>query len=81
MNKYDLNHVCTTHPKMSREEWDRAYKMAWQRYYTIEHVETILRRVAATQGECQQRAVPDHLVHGHRSISSTSIRSKAACCG
>ena len=46
MNKYDLNHVCTTHPRMSREEWDRAYKLAWQRYYTIDHVETILRRVA-----------------------------------
>ncbi|MGA2566718.1 MAG: radical SAM protein [Pseudolabrys sp.] len=49
MNKYDLNHICTTHPKMSREEWDRAYKMAWQRYYTIDHVETILRRVASTK--------------------------------
>jgi len=47
MNKYDLNHVCTTHPKMSREEWDRAYKLAWQRYYTIEHIETVLRRVAS----------------------------------
>ena len=34
---------------MSREEWDRAYKMAWQRYYTIEHVETVLRRVAVTK--------------------------------
>jgi radical SAM superfamily enzyme YgiQ (UPF0313 family) len=49
MNKYDLNHICTTHPKMSREEWDRAYKMAWQRYYTLPHIETILRRVAATK--------------------------------
>jgi hypothetical protein len=35
---------------MSRVDWDRAYKMAWQRYYTIEHVETIfLRRVASTK--------------------------------
>jgi len=49
LNKYDLNHICTTHPKMSCAEWDHAYKMAWQRYYTIEHVETVLRRVAATQ--------------------------------
>ncbi len=49
MNKYDLNHICTTHPKMSREEWDRAYRQAWQRYYTIDHVETILRRVAKTK--------------------------------
>jgi hypothetical protein len=49
LNKYDLNHVCTPHPKMSRAEWDRAYKDAWQRYYTIEHVETILHRVASTR--------------------------------
>jgi radical SAM superfamily enzyme YgiQ (UPF0313 family) len=48
MNKYDLNHVCTSHPRMSREEWQRAYKMAWERYYTIEHIETVLRRVATT---------------------------------
>ncbi|MGB6445818.1 MAG: radical SAM protein, partial [Xanthobacteraceae bacterium] len=47
MNKYDLNHVCTTHPRMSRTEWDRAYKLAWQRYYAIDHIETILRRVAS----------------------------------
>jgi hypothetical protein len=49
LNKYDLNHVCTTHPKMSAEEWERAYKAAWQRYYTVEHVETILRRVASSK--------------------------------
>jgi radical SAM superfamily enzyme YgiQ (UPF0313 family) len=49
LNKYDLNHVCTTHPKMSREEWDRAYRAAWHRYYTMDHIETILRRVAATK--------------------------------
>lgn len=49
LNKYDLNHICTPHPKMSREEWDRAYKDAWQRYYTIDHIETILRRVASTK--------------------------------
>jgi hypothetical protein len=47
MNKYDLNHVCTTHSRMSRAEWDRAYQLAWQRYYTIDHIETILRRVAS----------------------------------
>jgi len=49
LNKYDLNHICTPHPKMSREDWDRAYRDAWQRYYTIDHIETILRRVASTK--------------------------------
>ena len=49
MNKYDLNHICMTHPKMSREEWDCAYNMAWGRYYTNDHGEMILRRVASTK--------------------------------
>jgi Radical SAM superfamily len=48
MNKYDLNHVCTTHPRMSPAEWERAYALAWQRYYTMDHIETILRRVASS---------------------------------
>jgi len=47
LNKYDLNHVCMTHPRMTKEEWQQAYKLAWQRYYTIEHIETVLRRVAS----------------------------------
>ncbi len=47
MNKYDLNHVCAPHPKMSKDEWERAYKMAWETYYTKEHVEAVLRRLVA----------------------------------
>jgi hypothetical protein len=47
LNKYDLNHVCMAHPRMTKEEWQRAYKLAWQRYYTFEHMETVLRRVAS----------------------------------
>ena len=37
MNNYDLNHVCAAHPLMSHEECNRAYQMAWKRYYTFEH--------------------------------------------
>jgi radical SAM superfamily enzyme YgiQ (UPF0313 family) len=47
MNKYDLNHATTAHPKMSKAEWERAYWLAWQTYYSPDHVETILRRAAA----------------------------------
>jgi radical SAM superfamily enzyme YgiQ (UPF0313 family) len=47
LNKYDLNHVCTGHPKMSAAEWESAYRMAWETYYTDEHVETIIRRNVA----------------------------------
>jgi radical SAM superfamily enzyme YgiQ (UPF0313 family) len=47
LNKYDLNHVCAAHPKMSKEEWEAAYRMAWETYYTKEHVEAVLRRLVA----------------------------------
>jgi Radical SAM superfamily len=49
LNKYDLLHVTTGHPKMSTEEWQRAYRLAWETYYTPEHIETILRRAVATR--------------------------------
>jgi hypothetical protein len=49
MNKYDLNHVTTAHARMSSAEWERAYLLAWQTYYSMDHVETVLRRAAATR--------------------------------
>jgi hypothetical protein len=48
MNKYDLEHVTAAHPKMTREEWEKAYHAAWAAYYTPEHKMTILRRAAAS---------------------------------
>jgi hypothetical protein len=47
MNKYDLSHRVSHHPKMSDGEWEEAYRMAWDTYYTPEHIQTILRRCAA----------------------------------
>jgi radical SAM superfamily enzyme YgiQ (UPF0313 family) len=47
LNKYDLNHVCTAHSRMSHTDWEHAYRLAWQRYYTTDHIETVLRRVAS----------------------------------
>jgi hypothetical protein len=47
MNRYDLNHCTTAHPRMSRAEWEKAYRLAWDTYYSPDHVETILRRAAA----------------------------------
>ena len=51
LNRYDLNHACAPHPKMTRSEWERAYTVAWDTYYTMEHMETVLRRVAAKRGK------------------------------
>lgn len=48
LNKYDLNHAVTGHPRMSREEWEETYRAAWETYYTTEHVETVLRRAMVT---------------------------------
>lgn len=49
MNKYDLSHRVSHHPKMSDAEWEEAYRTAWDIYYTPEHIQTILRRSAATR--------------------------------
>jgi hypothetical protein len=47
MNKYDVEHVVTSHARMSQEEWEGIYREAWKIYYTPEHMQTILRRAAA----------------------------------
>jgi Radical SAM superfamily len=48
MNKYDLEHACTGHPNMSIAVYEQVYHDAWARFYTDEHVETILRRAFAS---------------------------------
>jgi hypothetical protein len=48
LNAYDLEHVCTAHPNMSRKEWQAIYHEAWSLYYTPAHMQTLLRRAAAT---------------------------------
>ena len=48
MNRYDLEHVCTGHPVMSKQEWEAVYRDAWTTYYTDDHVERILRRAVVS---------------------------------
>jgi radical SAM superfamily enzyme YgiQ (UPF0313 family) len=48
LNNYDVEHVCTSHPKMSRQAWEEIYREAWALYYTPKHMELLLRRAAAT---------------------------------
>lgn len=47
MNKYDLNHRVTHHPVMSDAEWEDAFREAHRSFYSWDHMETILRRMAA----------------------------------
>ena len=48
LNVYDVEHVCTAHPRMSKQEWEGIYREAWSLYYTPKHMKTLLRRAAAT---------------------------------
>jgi hypothetical protein len=50
LNKYDLHHRVVHHPKMSDAEFERAYRDAWEAYYTPEHIETVARRHGAVLG-------------------------------
>jgi radical SAM superfamily enzyme YgiQ (UPF0313 family) len=44
LNNYDLNHITTDHPVMTREEWFGAFQEAWRSYYSVEHIKTLMRR-------------------------------------
>ncbi|MDR9774501.1 radical SAM protein [Rhizobium hidalgonense] len=48
LNIYDVEHVCTAHPKMSKQEWEDIYHEAWALYYSPDHMKTLLRRAVAT---------------------------------
>jgi radical SAM superfamily enzyme YgiQ (UPF0313 family) len=49
LNAYDVEHVCTAHSQMSKQEWESIYREAWSLYYSHEHMKTLLRRAAATR--------------------------------
>ena len=77
LNKYDLNHAVTGHPKMSKAEWEGAYRDAWRTYYTDEHVETILRRAIATGTSPGKTDVLYNVVQGlHRHRGHTPARGR-----
>ncbi|RUM18677.1 radical SAM protein [Rhizobium phaseoli] len=48
LNIYDVEHVCTAHPKMSKQQWEDIYHEAWSVYYSPDHMKTLLRRAVAT---------------------------------
>jgi radical SAM superfamily enzyme YgiQ (UPF0313 family) len=47
LNAFDLESVTVGHPRMSGEEWRRAYDDAWNWYYTDAHVERLFKRNVA----------------------------------
>ena len=44
LSHYDLFYVTTRHSRMADAELLGICRQAWERYYTPEHVETVLRR-------------------------------------
>jgi len=48
LNKYDLEHVVTDHPTLTRAELQAVYEEAWGLYYSRPHIETLLKRAAVT---------------------------------
>jgi hypothetical protein len=48
LNKYDLEHVTTKHAQMSTPQWEKLYRDTWKEFYTLEHMEAVLRRAVAT---------------------------------
>ncbi|MGH6981479.1 MAG: B12-binding domain-containing radical SAM protein, partial [Stellaceae bacterium] len=47
LNKYDLEHVCTTNKAMSRETWEKLYRDSWRTYYSSEHIVRVMKRAFA----------------------------------
>ena len=45
LNRYDSFRATVAHPRMSRDEWTRAYESAWKTFYSVENMQRILRRV------------------------------------
>jgi tRNA A37 methylthiotransferase MiaB len=54
MNKYDSEHVVTAHAQMSAEQLVAVYNDAWTRYYSLAHIETMIKR-ATTSGASPRR--------------------------
>ncbi len=81
-NDYDLEHVVTDHPKMSREEWQGLYDQCWDNFYTPEHIETLIRRSLACNGRTfyifQQilRFYGNHLVTGMHPLQGGIFRRR-----
>ena len=43
-NRFDAFHATTPHPRMSREEWERAFEDAWTAFYSFDAMRGVLLR-------------------------------------
>jgi hypothetical protein len=57
LNKYNLHHRVSHHPRMSDEEWDEAIHAAWTAFFTWDHMETVARRHARLPANRPKKAL------------------------
>ena len=57
LNKYDLHHRVSHHGTMSDAEWEEAYQMAWDAYFTLDHMETVAKRHARRANGSPRRSL------------------------
>lgn len=65
LNKYDLNHRVTHHPMMSDEEWEEVYNLAWDIFYSKEHMLRILKRMTALGSNKKITTIARFIVYGY----------------
>lgn len=66
MNKYDLKHRVTHHPRMSDQEWEEAYREAHASFYSFDHMKTVIRRLVALRSN--KRLTTAKLLTGYREM-------------
>jgi hypothetical protein len=66
MNKYDLNHRVTHHPRMSDQDWEAAYREAHASFYSFDHMKTVIRRLVALGSN--KRLTTAKLLTGYREM-------------
>ena len=71
LNRYDLDHVVTAHPTMSRAAWESAYRAAWSAFYTRGHIITAMRRAEAMG--MHYRRVVEGMVFFHHCIAHEGV--------
>src|SRR5437899_4139887 len=57
LNRFNTHQRVTHHAVMSDQEWERAYREAWDSYFSRDHIETVARRQAALPGARVPRLV------------------------
>ncbi|MCG8375036.1 MAG: radical SAM protein [Chlorobiales bacterium] len=65
INRYDLNHRVTHHSQMSDTEWEKGYREAWKRFYSFEHMTTVMQRMYALGSNKKRTTVNRLCLYGY----------------